>query len=67
MSEREIKKEIKKINDIIDLKIMKGLSYKRESLKHILLLSRLSDIHRFQKFNSNWFQRFMNNVAIFLL
>jgi hypothetical protein len=67
MKEKMIRMEIKKLNDVIDLKILKGLSYRRESLRHMFLLSRLSDMHRLPKFNSNWFKRFANNIAMFLL
>ncbi len=65
--ERNIKVELKKINDIIDLKIIKGISYKRESLRHRFLLYRLVDLHRLSRFHSNWFQRTVNVIATFLL
>ena len=65
--EKSIKSELKRINDIIDLKIIKGMSYKREALRHRFLLYRLVDLHRLPKFQSNWFQRSVNVVATFLL
>jgi len=65
--EKNIQAELKKINDIIDLKIIKGLSYKREALRHRFLLYRLVDLHRVSKFHSNWFQRSVNIMATFLL
>ncbi len=65
--EKSIKSELKRINDIIDLKIIKGMSYKREALRHRFLLYRLVDLHRIPKFQSNWFQRSVNVVATFLL
>jgi hypothetical protein len=65
--EKKIKYEIRKINDIIDLKIVKGVSYRREALRHRFLLNRLSDLHRLSRFHSNWFQRSVNVVATFLL
>jgi hypothetical protein len=65
--ERNIRTELKKINNIIDLKIIKGLSYKREALRHRFLLYRLVDLHRVSKFHSNWFQRSINIMATFLL
>ena len=64
--EKNIKSELKKINDIIDLKIIKGVSYKRESLRHRFLLYRLVDLHRLPKFQSNWLQRSVNIMASFL-
>ena len=65
--EKKIKSELKMINDVIDLKIIKGVSYKREALRHRFLLYRLVDLHRLPKFQSNWFQRSVNVVATFLL
>jgi len=65
--EKNIKSELQKINDIIDLKIIRGLPYKRESLRHRFLLYRLGDLHRMSKFHSNWLQRSVNIVATFLL
>jgi hypothetical protein len=65
--EKNIKSELKKINEVIDIKIIKGLSYRREALRHRFLLYRLSDLHRLSRFHSNWFQRSVNVVATFLL
>ena len=65
--EKNIQTELKKINDVIDIKIIKGVSYRREALRHRFLLNRLSDLHRLSRFHSNWFQRSVNVVATFLL
>lgn len=65
--EKNIQAELKRINEIIDLKILKGLSYRREALRHRFLLNRLGDLHRLSKFHSNWLQRSVNVVATFLL
>ncbi|MFA7252634.1 MAG: hypothetical protein WC027_02150 [Candidatus Paceibacterota bacterium] len=65
--EKSIKVELQKINDIIDMKIIRGLPYRREALRHRFLLYRLGDLHRLSRFNSNWFQRSVNVVATFLL
>jgi hypothetical protein len=65
--EKKIKSELKSINEIIDKKIVKGLSYRREALRHRFLLNRLSDLHRLSRFQSSWFQRTVNVVATFLL
>lgn len=65
--EKTIREELHKLNDIIDIKILKGMSYKREALRHRFLLSRLSDMHRLKKFNSNWLQRAINVMATFIL
>ena len=65
--ERKIQVELRKINEIIDFKIIQGQSYRREALRHRFLLNRLSDLHRLSRFHSNWFQRTVNVVATFLL
>ena len=65
--EKNIQSELKKVNDVIDLKILQGLSYRREALRHRFLLNRLVDLHRLPKFHSNWLQRSVNVVASFLL
>jgi hypothetical protein len=65
--EKNIRGELKRINDIIDLKIIRGMPYKRESLRHRFLLYRLVDLHRLPKFHSNWFARSVNVIATFLL
>lgn len=65
--EKKIQAELRKINDVIDLKIVKGVSYRREALRHRFLLNRLSDLHRLSRFHSNWFERTVNVVATFLL
>ncbi len=64
--EKKIREELKKLNDIIDIKILKGMSYKREALRHRFLLSRLSDMHRLPRFNSTWFKRSVNVLATFV-
>jgi hypothetical protein len=63
--EKKIREELKKVNDIIDMKILRGLSYKREALRHRFLLNRLSDMHR-SKFNSTWLKRSVNVLATFV-
>ena len=65
--EKKIQTELKKINDVIDLKIVRGIPYRREALRHRFLLNRLVDLHHVSRFHSNWFQRTVNVVATFLL
>ena len=65
--EKNIKNELKKLNGVIDTKILKGISYRREALRHRFLLNRLSDLHRLSRFHSNWLQRAVNVVATFVL
>jgi hypothetical protein len=65
--EKNIKVELKQINDVIDMKIIRGLPYRREALRHRFLLYRLGDLHRMSRFHSNWLQRSVNVIATFLL
>ncbi len=65
--EKKIQAELRKLNAVIDTKILKGISYRREALRHRFLLNRLVDLHHVSKFHSNWFQRSVNIVATFLL
>lgn len=41
-----IKKEIEKINDIIDMKIIKGVPYKTEARRHKFLISQRAALSR---------------------
>ena len=65
--EKNIKAELQKINEVIDRKILRGLPYRREALRHRFLLYRLGDLHRLSRFNSSWLQRSVNVIATFLL
>jgi len=65
--EKKIQNELRKLNVVIDTKILKGISYRREALRHRFLLNRLSDLHRLSRFHSNWLQRAVNVVATFVL
>jgi hypothetical protein len=65
--EKKIQNELRKLNAVIDTKILKGISYRREALRHRFLLNRLSDLHRLSRFHSNWLQRAVNVVATFVL
>jgi len=64
--EKTIREELRKVNDIIDLKILRGISYRRDAIRHRFLLSRLSDMHR-PKWTSSWLKRSMNVLATFVL
>ncbi len=65
--EKNIRSEIQKLNEVIDLKIIRGLPYRREAMRHRFLLFRLADMHRLPRFHPNWFERTVNVVATFLL
>lgn len=49
---RVIKSEIKKLNQEIDIRIIKGLSYKDLSKRHKLLMSQLNNMT-----SHSWFSR----------
>ncbi len=55
--EKSLKKELRVINEIIDMKIIRGLSYANEAKRHKFILSSLANIKRA---NSNWMVRTFN-------
>lgn len=65
--EKKIREELKKLNDIIDVKILKGMSYRKEALRHRFLLAQLSELHKFTRISSNWMKRFSSVVSTFVL
>lgn len=60
-----IKKEIKKLNNAIDLKIIKGLPYKAEARRHKFLTSQFYGFYEETK--KSWFQKTMHVFASFVL
>lgn len=62
---KTIHTELEKINEQIDLKIIKGVSYKKESMRHKFLTSHLTQALR--NHNTNWMQRTAHMVSSFLL
>jgi hypothetical protein len=60
-----IRKEIKKLNHEIDLKIIKGLPYKAEARRHKFLVSQFYGFYESSK--RSWFQRTMHVFASFVL
>ncbi len=60
MSKRKLEKtvlhELRALNDTIDEKIIKGLSYSRESRRHKFLLSSLSQLRKADS-RGSWFVR----------
>lgn len=53
--EKTLRRELEILNDQIDQKIIKGLSYAKESKRHKFILQNLINISRSEKSNSNWF------------
>lgn len=60
-----IKKEIKKLNKDIDLKIIKGLPYKAEARRHKFLVSQFYGFYEVRK--TSWFKKTLHVLASFVL
>jgi DNA polymerase elongation subunit (family B) len=60
-----LRKEIKKLNSEIDLKIIKGLPYKAEARRHKFLVSQFYGFYESSK--KSWFKRTMLTFASFVL
>lgn len=60
-----IRKEIKKLNRDIDLKIIKGLPYKAEARRHKFLVSQFYGFYEARK--SSFFKRTFHVLASFVL
>jgi hypothetical protein len=60
-----IKKEIKKLNNAIDLKIIKGLPYRAEARRHKFLISQFYTFE--ESTRRSLFQRTINIFASFVL
>jgi len=61
---RTIRAEIDRLNREIDLRIIKGISYKRESARHKFLMATLV---RLQPRKINWFERSFSFMASIVL
>lgn len=59
--------ELQKLNDIIDMKIIKGLSYEKEARRHKFLRSRLSELPTRGQSQPHWFFRTFSTVSSFIL
>lgn len=55
--EKILKKELEVLNDQIDEKIIRGLSYAREARRHKFILTSLSNIRRESRTDSGWLTR----------
>jgi hypothetical protein len=56
-----MRKELENLNNQIDEKIIKGLSYSKEAKRHKFILARLSEIRR--QSNTGWFSRSLSFVS----
>ncbi len=50
---KSAQKEIESLNQLIDMKIIKGLSYKKEAKRHKFLLSKIGNTAKIQAFLFN--------------
>lgn len=55
--EKSLKKELRVLNEIIDMKIVRGLSYGAEAKRHKFILGRLANI---KSTKSGWMFRSFN-------
>ncbi|KND48222.1 MAG: hypothetical protein AB201_01330 [Parcubacteria bacterium C7867-006] len=55
--EKSLKKELRVLNEIIDMKIVRGLSYAQEARRHKFILNSLTNIKRTK---SGWMLRSFN-------
>ncbi len=62
---RNLKEEIKKLNNDIDLKIIKGLPYKAEARRHKFLTSQFYGFYEARK--TSWFHKTIHVFASFVL
>ena len=55
--EKVLRRELEVLNDVIDHKIIRGLSYAKEARRHKFIQSNLADISRAQT-GSSWIKSF---------
>lgn len=60
-----LRKEIKKLNKEIDLKIIKGLPYRAEARRHKFLVSQFYGFYDTPR--KSWFQKTVTSFASFVL
>ena len=60
-----LKKEINKLNNEIDLKIIKGLPYRAEARRHKFLVSQFYGLYETTR--TGWFRRTLHTFASFIL
>jgi hypothetical protein len=66
-----IQAEINKLNEEIDLRIIRGLSYKTEARRHKFLLSQLRDLERKESYRATppqarWFEKTLKYSSAFM-
>ncbi len=66
---RILQSEINKLNETIDLKIIRGLSYRSEARRHKFLMKQFEELKRQESFHARtpkarWFTRSLNIFGI---
>ena len=51
---KTLSSEIKEINEVIDMKVIRGLSYRTEAKRHKLLVRMLQDVNRRIQLRGSW-------------
>jgi len=59
---RTIRSEVERLNQEIDLRIIKGISYARQAKRHKMLMNQLAQL---SSSGHSWFNRSMNFVSSF--
>ena len=59
---RTIRSEVERLNQEIDLRIIKGISYARQAKRHKMLMNQLAQL---SSSGHSWFSRSMNFVSSF--
>ena len=67
-----IQEEINRLNEVIDLKIIQGQSYKKESRRHKFLVSQLRHINQQESYRaimprSRWFTKSLSYMSTLFL
>lgn len=65
--EKSFRKELEILNDQIDQKIIKGLSYAKESRRHKFILQSLTNLRRKEESSSGWFSKSFSLASTFIL
>lgn len=63
--ERSIQDEITFLNEVIDRKIIKGYSYKRDALQHKMLMEKLRSLRQSRQAKKSWISRSASFVSLF--
>lgn len=64
--EKALRKELAVLNDKIDEKIIRGLSYSVEARRHKFILSQLASLKKASRSGSGWFMRSLSTMSTFI-